>query len=91
MLHMFRLYTISSKTIQAIYSLIDEDDERSAKEIRNLLASQHNINIALITVRRQLKKLGWIYKNKARYETYVFEGIVGFLFYRTLAMCVLVL
>ncbi|XP_035635638.1 protein Pat-like [Oncorhynchus keta] len=33
-----------------------------------LLASQHNINIALITVRRQLKKLGWIYKNKARFD-----------------------
>eukprot|EP00063_Salmo_salar_P078555 XP_014053390.1 PREDICTED: uncharacterized protein LOC106603801 [Salmo salar] len=59
---------MNSKTIQAIYSLIDEDDERSAKEIRNLLASRNNINIALITVRRQLKKLGWIYKNKARFD-----------------------
>ncbi|CAB1315816.1 unnamed protein product [Coregonus sp. 'balchen'] len=48
-----------SKTIQALYSLMDEDDERSVKVIRNLLASWHNVNIALITVRRQLKKLEW--------------------------------
>jgi Fe2+ or Zn2+ uptake regulation protein len=39
---------------------MNEDDERSAKAICNLLASRH-INIALITVRRQLKKLAWTY------------------------------
>ncbi|KAK6304993.1 hypothetical protein J4Q44_G00237730 [Coregonus suidteri] len=46
---------------------MDEDDERSAKAIWNLLASRHNINIALITVRRQLKKLEWTY-GKARFD-----------------------
>ena len=29
----------------------------------NLLASQHNINITLITVRRLLNKLEWTYEN----------------------------
>ncbi|CAB1347539.1 unnamed protein product, partial [Coregonus sp. 'balchen'] len=43
---------VQCETIQAIDSLMDEDDERSAKAFWNLLASRHNINIALITVRR---------------------------------------
>jgi hypothetical protein len=45
------LYSIS-REIQAIDSLMVEDDERSAKAICNVLAPSHNINI-----RRQLKKL----------------------------------
>ena len=48
MLNIFTLYSISSKTIQAFDSLMVEDDERSAKEIWNLLASRYNIT--LITV-----------------------------------------
>jgi phenolic acid decarboxylase len=40
---------------------MDEDNERSAKAFLNLLASWNNINIALITVRRHLKKLEWTY------------------------------
>ncbi|CAB1313672.1 unnamed protein product, partial [Coregonus sp. 'balchen'] len=51
----------------SIDSLMDEDEERSAKATWNLLASRHNINIALITVRRQLKKLEWSY-GKARFD-----------------------
>jgi hypothetical protein len=61
MLHIFILYSISCETVQAIDSLMVEDDERSGKAIWNLLASPHNINITPITVRRQLKKLEWTY------------------------------
>ncbi|CDQ98015.1 unnamed protein product [Oncorhynchus mykiss] len=46
---------------------MNEDDERSAKANCNLLASQHYINIALITVTRQLNRIGWTYA-KARFD-----------------------
>ena len=50
---------------------MNEDDERSAKAICNLLASRHNINIALIS--QKTVEGTWIYGNARKEMLYTVE------------------
>ena len=49
----------SSEVTDLIEIILREDDERTAKTVRALLQSRHNISLGLDTVRKAVRDLGW--------------------------------
>ncbi|KAL2081646.1 hypothetical protein ACEWY4_023499 [Coilia grayii] len=55
------IYVSSSQVMEKIDSILKTDDELTAGNIRALLQRQHNVTLALCTVRKAVRRLGWSY------------------------------
>uniref|UniRef100_A0AAV2MIL4 Transposase Tc1-like domain-containing protein n=2 Tax=Knipowitschia caucasica TaxID=637954 RepID=A0AAV2MIL4_KNICA len=50
---------VTSQVMEIIDSILRTDDELSARKVKELLQSRHNITIGLHSVRKAVRNLGW--------------------------------